>query len=91
MQDVRPGDDGVYSCRAENLLGQVVNKSAKLSVQCKLKYLLYLMHLKVYTLIYIIRKKKDRRNGTRQFMEGNSVQVIFSLNNPSFLFLDSRS
>ena len=46
VKEVRPGDDGVYSCRAENLLGQV-NKSAKLSVQCKLKYLLYLMRLKV--------------------------------------------
>ena len=34
VKDVRPGDDGVYSCRAENLLGQV-NASAKLSVQCK--------------------------------------------------------
>jgi len=35
MKDVRPGDDGVYSCRAENLLGHV-NASAKLTVQCKL-------------------------------------------------------
>jgi len=33
VKDVRPGDDGVYSCRAENLLGQV-NVSAKLTVQC---------------------------------------------------------
>ncbi|KAL9975063.1 hypothetical protein ACROYT_G012179 [Oculina patagonica] len=32
LKDVRPGDDGVYSCRAENLLGQV-NASAKLTVQ----------------------------------------------------------
>jgi len=35
IKEVRPGDDGVYSCRAENLLGQV-NASAKLNVQCKL-------------------------------------------------------
>ena len=35
VKDVRPGDDGVYSCRAENLLGHV-NASAKLTVQCKL-------------------------------------------------------
>ena len=35
LKDVRPGDDGVYSCRAENLLGHV-NASAKLTVQCKL-------------------------------------------------------
>ena len=34
MKDVRPGDEGVYRCRAENLLGQV-NASAKLTVQCK--------------------------------------------------------
>ena len=34
MKDVRPGDDGVYSCRAENLLGGV-NATAKLTVQCK--------------------------------------------------------
>ncbi|KAL9975060.1 hypothetical protein ACROYT_G012176 [Oculina patagonica] len=32
VKDVRPGDDGVYSCRAENLLGQE-NASAKLTVQ----------------------------------------------------------
>ena len=37
VKDVRPGDEGVYSCRAENLLGQV-NASAKLTVQCKLLY-----------------------------------------------------
>ncbi len=35
VKDVKPGDEGVYSCRAENLLGQV-NASAKLTVQCKL-------------------------------------------------------
>ena len=35
IKDVRPGDEGVYSCRAENLLGQV-NASANLTVQCKL-------------------------------------------------------
>ena len=34
VKDVRPGDDGVYSCRAENLLGSV-NATAKLTVQCK--------------------------------------------------------
>ena len=34
VRDVRPGDDGVYSCRAENLLGRV-NASATLNVQCK--------------------------------------------------------
>ena len=35
VKDVRPGDDGVYSCRARNLLGSV-NATAKLTVQCKL-------------------------------------------------------
>ena len=35
VKDVRPGDDGVYSCRADSLLGKV-NASAKLTVQCKL-------------------------------------------------------
>ena len=34
VKDVRPGDDGVYTCKAENLLGQV-NASSKLTVQCK--------------------------------------------------------
>ena len=34
VEDVRPGDDGVYSCRIENLLGSV-NATAKLTVQCK--------------------------------------------------------
>ncbi|KAL9975865.1 hypothetical protein ACROYT_G013079 [Oculina patagonica] len=32
VKDVRPGDEGDYSCKAENLLGQV-NASAKLTVQ----------------------------------------------------------
>ena len=36
VKDVRPGDDGVYSCRATNLLGHV-NAPAKLTVQCKLR------------------------------------------------------
>ena len=35
VKDVRPEDDGVYNCKAENILGQV-NASAKLTVQCKL-------------------------------------------------------
>ena len=35
VRDVRPGDEGIYSCRAENFLGQV-NASAELTVQCKL-------------------------------------------------------
>ena len=35
VKDVRPGDDGVYSCRAENLLGSI-NATVKLAVQCKL-------------------------------------------------------
>ena len=36
VKDVRPGDHGVYNCRAENLLGQE-SASAKLTVQCKLR------------------------------------------------------
>ncbi|XP_068728041.1 roundabout homolog 2-like [Montipora capricornis] len=32
VRDVRPGDEGVYSCRAENLLGSA-NASARLTVQ----------------------------------------------------------
>ena len=35
VKDVRPVDDGVYSCRAENVFGRV-NATAKLTVQCKL-------------------------------------------------------
>ena len=38
VKNVRPGDDGVYSCRAVNLLGNA-NAAAKLTVQCKLSYL----------------------------------------------------
>ena len=34
IKNVKPEDDGVYSCRAENLLGSV-NASAKLTVQCE--------------------------------------------------------
>ena len=35
VKDVRPGDDGVYSCGSENLLGSI-NATGKLTVQCKL-------------------------------------------------------
>ena len=35
VKDVKPGDEGIYRCRAENFLGQV-NSSAELTVQCKL-------------------------------------------------------
>ena len=34
VKNVESEDDGVYSCRAENLLGSM-NASAKLTVQCK--------------------------------------------------------
>ena len=39
LQDVRPGDEGQYTCKAENLLGSI-NATAKLTVQCK--FLLFL-------------------------------------------------
>ena len=38
VKDVRPEDDGVYRCRAENLLGSI-NATAKLIVQCKIDFL----------------------------------------------------
>ena len=41
LRDARPGDEGVYSCEARNLLGSV-NASAKLTVQCKSTWLLCL-------------------------------------------------
>ena len=34
LQDVQPGDEGQYTCKAENLLGNI-NATAKLTVQCK--------------------------------------------------------
>ena len=34
VKNVKSEDDGVYSCRAENLLGSV-SASAKLTVQCE--------------------------------------------------------
>ena len=37
VKNVRPEDQGVYSCKAENLLGGV-NASAKLTVQCKFPF-----------------------------------------------------
>ena len=38
VKDVRSEDDGVYRCRAENLLGSI-NATAKLIVQCKIDFL----------------------------------------------------
>ncbi len=40
VKNVKPGDDGVYSCRAENLMGNV-SASAKLTVQCECCYYVY--------------------------------------------------
>ena len=40
VKDVKPGDEGVYSCSADNLLGSV-NATAKLTVQCKFLYLCF--------------------------------------------------
>jgi len=74
VKDVRPEDDGVYHCRAENLLGSV-NASVKLTVQCKSlcvfpsNYLtgplsescleLYLLRIRSYVPIkHIYRRKK---------------------------------
>ena len=34
LKNVTPGDEGLYNCRAENLLGRV-NHSAKMIVQCE--------------------------------------------------------
>ena len=41
--NVRRGDEGVYSCSAENLLGRV-NACAKLTVQCKLTCCFFTFH-----------------------------------------------
>ena len=43
LKDVRPEDEGVYSCEAKNLLGSV-NASAKVTVQCKS---IWSFHLKI--------------------------------------------
>ena len=42
VKEVRPGDEGVYSCTAKNLLGSV-NASAKLIVHCKLFFFQFLL------------------------------------------------
>ena len=59
VKDVRPEDDGVYRCRAENLLGSV-NVTAKLSVQCKHDshhcFSLYVRMIKSKVLSYIYSK-----------------------------------
>ena len=41
LKDVRPEDEGVYSCEAKNLLGSV-NASAKLTIQCRSTWSFYL-------------------------------------------------
>ena len=52
LKDVRPGDEGVYSCEAKNLLGSV-NASAKLTVQCKLiwSYLCVYIYIREFKLL----------------------------------------
>ena len=50
VKNVRPGDEGVYSCRAENLLGSV-NASVKLTVQCRLTCYFFL-HSKVAAVLF---------------------------------------
>ena len=39
LQDIRPEDEGQYTCKAENLMG-TINASARLTVQCKLHFIL---------------------------------------------------
>ena len=52
VKDVRPGDEGYYSCRAENLLGSV-NATAKIIVHCKFIFSNYpFSFLSPYHIIY---------------------------------------
>ena len=39
LQDIRPEDEGQYTCKAENVMG-TINASARLTVQCKLHFIL---------------------------------------------------
>ena len=50
VKNVRLGDEGVYSCRAENLLGSV-NASVKFSVQCRLTCYFF-AHSKVAAVLF---------------------------------------
>ena len=56
LKNVRPGDEGVYRCRAENLLGSV-NASVKLTVRCRLTCYFFL-YSKVATGARTIRGAK---------------------------------
>ena len=56
VKNVRPGDEGVYRCRAENLLGSV-NASVKLTVRCRLTCYFFL-YSKVATGARTIRGAK---------------------------------
>ncbi len=65
VKDGRPGDEGVYSCQAENLLGQV-NASAKLTVHCKLYNLyIYLPDVAVNVVKKSSLKKKKKTGQPR--------------------------
>ena len=71
MKDVRPGDDGVYSCRAENLLGSV-NASAKLTVQCKL--------FSVHFLLLVISVKRTTSFQSTVFMALSRIWLYTTIN-----------
>ena len=61
VKDVRPGDDGVYSCRAENLLGNV-NATAKLTVQCKLFKMFFYLFRSVVLSSHFLPKRRFSMN-----------------------------
>ena len=101
VKDVRPGDEGVYSCRAENFLGQL-NASAKLTVQCKWLNLymigmeLKAVKVKFYWKLYGIRiSSKLKEINSQTYAKSSVLRVRFkarlhrrflSRNSMQFLF-----
>ena len=74
LREVRPGDEGLYSCRAENMLGSA-SASAKLTVQCKLPLSFLFLHFS-FRLYLISKLKKNRFDCLTPFVSTQTITFV---------------